>query len=33
MFTFREQNAGQNHYIKQQINLLEMWPYSNTWKR
>jgi len=33
MFTFREQNAGQNHNIKRQINPLKMWPYSNTWKR
>jgi len=33
MLTFREQNAGQNHNIKQQINHLKMWPYSSTWKR
>lgn len=33
MFTFREQNAGQNHNIKQQINPLETWPYSNTCKQ
>jgi hypothetical protein len=33
MFTFREQNAGQNHNTKQKINPLKMWLYSNTSKR